>query len=133
MAPMIYTLKRGVDSKDLQMIQPALWILLTRTFLYCAEYELPCRITSLINDRKGVKATSRTHESGRAVDISVRGWSETHKYRFQYVMNQEYSDIAAISASDHKPRAVVLHDSGRGPHLHIQVRPNAKWHKFIKE
>ncbi len=129
----MFRYKEDIDPKDLEMIQPALWILLTRTMLYCAEYKLPFVVTSIISDRKNINSKSRTHEEGRAIDISSKGWTESHIYRFQYHMNTWYSDIAAISAKDNEPRAVVHHDSGYGEHFHLQVRPNAKWQKFIKE
>lgn len=128
---MILKFKDEVNPKDLEMIQPALLTLLTAAALYCNEYNLPCEVTSLVSDREGVKATSTTHEEGRAFDLSVKGWTETHIHRFVYLMNRDYADIAAISESDHKPRAVVYHNSGYGEHLHIQVRRNAPVYKFV--
>lgn len=129
---MIYKLKKGVKSKDLQLIEPALWILLTRTFLYCSEHKLPCTITSLINDRGKIKSKSQTHQTGRAFDLSSKDWPEFYIHNFQHVMNTQYSEIAAISATDMKPRAAVYHDAGYGSHFHIQVKPNANWKRFIK-
>lgn len=119
--------KRGVNPKDLEKLQPAAWILLLRTILYCEEHGLQCRITSLISDRGKVKAKSRSHEEGRAFDIGIRGWSEFHINRFAYIMNRDYEKIAAISFSDLKPRAVVP----KKDHLHIQVRPDAPYQKFV--
>lgn len=130
---MIFGLKEGVDAKDLQVIHPALLILLTRTILYCQEHKLPCTITSLINDRKGVKATSRTHESGRAFDLSIKSWPNIHLHRFPFLMNIQYADIGAISSRDGIPRAVVYGDDNHKDHMHIQVRPDAAWNRFIKE
>lgn len=121
------TFKPGVDPYDLQFLHPAVWILLTAAILYCEEHDLPFIITSLINDREGVEAKSRTHEEGRAIDISVRGWSESQIHRFCHKMTTNYRDIAAISASDLEPRAALYHDN----HIHLQVRPNANCNKFV--
>ncbi len=128
-----FNCKEDIDLEDLKVLQPALWILITRSMLYCAEFNLPFKITSLVSDRKGIKSKSMTHETGRAADISSKGWTETHIYRFTYLMNNWYKDIGAISSSDLKPRAVVHHDAGYGSHFHLQVRPNADFNKFVKE
>ena len=130
---MIFNCGDDIDLEDLKMLQPALWILMTQTMLYCKEHNLPFKVTSLISDRKNVESKSTTHETGRAFDLSAKGWTETHIYRFQYLMNIWFKDIAAISSVDKKPRAVVYHDSGHGYHFHLQVRPNANYRKFIKD
>lgn len=121
----------NVNLEDFKRMHPALWILLTNAVLYCAEYNLPFRVTSIISDREGLKVTSSTHEEGRAIDISVKGWTDTHIHRFVYLFNRDYHEIAAISSSDLKPRAAVYHNSGYGNHIHLQVRPNAPVNKFI--
>jgi hypothetical protein len=131
---MIYfDLKKGVNINDLQHICPALHILLTRTILYSQEYKLPCVITSLIGDRDNIKTSSKTHAEGRAFDISVNGWTDQHVHRFCFIICRDYEDIGAISSEDMKPRAAIYHDSGYGAHIHLQVRPDAKVSKFIKE
>ena len=130
---MIFNCQDDIDLEDLKMLQPALWILITRSMLYCSEYKLPFKITSIISDRGKVKSKSRSHETGRAIDISSRSWPDMHVHRFKYLMNRWYKDIAAISSSDLKPRAVIYHDVGYGSHFHLQVRPNANFNKFVSK
>lgn len=126
------TFASDVEAKDLEMIQPALWILLTRTLLYCAEFSIPCKITSLISDREKVASQSTTHQEGRAFDLSVKGWSEFHIHRFLFIINSDYRDIAAISASDKNPRAAVYHSyNNQGDHIHLQVKREAPVFKFL--
>ena len=56
---MIYfNCKEDIALEDLKVLQPALWILITRSMLYCAEFNLPFKITSIISDRKGIKSKS---------------------------------------------------------------------------
>jgi len=119
--------KEDININDLNKFQSATWILWTATILFCEVNRLPFKVTSLISDRENVKAKSKTHEQGRAFDLSVKGWTEQDINRFVFLMNRDYSDIAAVSASDLEPRAVVYHDN----HLHIQVRPNVNCNKFI--
>ena len=41
-----------------------------------------------------------------------------------HYFNEKYAEkYGAISASDGKPRLMVYHDVGLGPHLHMQIRP----------
>ena len=119
--------KEDINTNDLLQFTPATWVLFSSSVMYCAQHNLPFKVTSLISDRGNVKATSSTHEEGRAFDISVKGWTEQAIHRFVYIMNKNHSDIAAISASDGKPRAVIYHNN----HLHIQCRREASINNYI--
>ena len=127
---MIFETSKNVNLEDFKMVHPALLVLHTATVLYCNEYNLPCEVTSIMSDRDGLNESTQTHVEGRAFDLSVKGWTDTHIHRFVYLMNRDYADIAAISQSDLKPRAVVYHDVGHGEHLHFQVRKDAPVYKF---
>ena len=130
---MLFEIKNGVSIEDLREMQPALLILFSATVLYCKEYSLPCKITSIKGDRENVRAKSRTHEDGRAFDLSTKGWTDMHIHRFLFLINSDYREIGAISASDHNPRAAIYHDyDGQGDHIHLQVKRNANYNKFMK-
>lgn len=129
---MIFECKKDIDLNDLKIINPALLIIFTHTVMYCHEYNLPMKITSLISDRGNVLSVSKTHGSGRAMDLSVMGWTEQHIHRFVFITNRFFSDIAARSYSDNEPRAVIYHNyEKQGAHLHIQVSPHAKISRFV--
>jgi hypothetical protein len=119
---MTFNLKPEVDIRDLQMIHPALFYILADVFAYCAKYELPCTITSIMSGREGVKESSKTHSEGRAFDLSVREWPEIHIHRIEKFINKRHTLIAAVSSSDSRPRAAVYHDVGHGAHIHFQVK-----------
>jgi hypothetical protein len=117
----LFEIKDDIDLNDLKSLQPAMWVVLTAAIMYCKKNNLPCRITSLISDRGKVNAVSKTHDTGRAVDLSIRGWNSVDCQRFCFKLNTEYEDIAAISYSDRRARCAILkHD-----HIHLQVRPSA--------
>ena len=128
---MLFEIKEDIVLEGIQKLQPAIWIIFTGALLYCKRHNLPCRITSIISDRDKVNAKSRTHEQGRAIDIGIRGpgWTSTHVHRLTHQICQDYADVAAISASDFKPRAAIA----KSDHIHLQCRPNADVSKFIKE
>lgn len=129
---MLFKIKEDIDLSDLQKLQPAIWIIFTGALLYCKRHNLTCRITSIISDRGNVNAKSRTHETGRAIDIGIRpedGFTDLHAARLCHVLCQDYEDIAALSHSDLSPRAAIQKHN----HIHLQCRPRADVSKFIKE
>ncbi len=129
----IFDIKDDIVLEDLMMMQPALLILYTATILYCNEYSLPCTFTSFMSDRENVKQQTKTHEEGRAFDMSTIGWTEMHINRFVHMINTDYRDIAAVSARDGIARAAVYHNyKSQGDHIHLQVRRDAKVNKFVK-
>lgn len=131
---MLFEVKEDIQLKDLQKLHPAVWIIFTGALLYCKRNNLVCRITSIISDRVNVNSKSRTHEEGRAIDLGVRsedGWNPVHAQRLCYQLNKDYSEIAAVSYSDHKARAAIA----KSDHIHLQCRNITmdKLNKFIKE
>lgn len=116
------SVKAEVDiAEDFRHMKPALFFLFGAFLEYALHYELPVTVTSISDKAKN--RVSRTHQEFRAIDISARGWSDFHAERITYHLNRKFKDVAAISASDHVPRAVILHDAGSGRHFHLQVRP----------
>ena len=116
------TFKDDVDPSDLRKLTPSCGIIMVEFINWCRHKKLPCRITSLISDRKNVKAVSTTHEDGRAFDASTHGWDHQNIEDCTFHFNTYFRNLAAISAKDLKPRAVIYHDAGLGSHLHFQVR-----------
>lgn len=129
---MTFDNKPEVDLNDLKMLHPALFYILADVFAYCAKYTLPCNITSIISGRDNVKSSSKTHQEGRAFDLSTRDWSEFHIHRIEKFINKRHAHIAAISSNDARPRAAVYHDSGYGAHLHFQVKAGNDFYAAIE-
>lgn len=118
----LFDKKAEVDLNDLMMVHPSLMKLIMAFLLYCDEHNQLCMMTSLKTDVVK-KRKSTTHRDGRAVDFSSRGWNTLHRKRVLHLINDKYKDIAAISISDKKPRAIIFHDIGLGEHFHLQVKP----------
>lgn len=115
-----FTLKRGhVSAAELQNMDPKLMIVLGHFLAFCDSNSLPCKITNITNKFKQSKTS--THIDGRAVDISVRGWTDTDIYNARHYMESIAGHYGAISASDYKKRVFVYHDVGLGEHIHLQV------------
>jgi hypothetical protein len=99
-------------------------ILAYEAFDWCAIRKLPVIITSIIRPRIPGVSKSDTHAQGRAVDISVKGWSVDQCLEFQDYMNHNFGEqYGAISLTDGKPRACVYH-GGTALHHHLQVKRN---------
>jgi len=106
------------------MLTSNMLILFAAAVSLCLESKLPCRITSMNCDQTNVVHTSMTH-SGRAVDMSVEGWTRDDIKTFCSAINKKYKGIAAISMSDYKPRAALYEPNdfrNQGPHIHLQVK-----------
>lgn len=114
-----------VDINDWYKVNDNLVILAGYTLVYCKENYLPLKFTSIIRPQiKGV-SKSKTHEQGRAFDMSVVGWKLDEIKRFVKRINNEFK-LGAVSMSDGAEREAVYEDGitrGTGPHLHVQCRP----------
>ena len=126
----LFRTKEGVSLEDMKMLHPNLLILWTATILYCSERNLPCIMNSLVNDREAVTSISKTHEEGRAFDMSSINpknwtgtlWDKWERLRFVNFMNANYGKFGAYSKSDGKQRVVIFGDSRHLNHFHVQCK-----------
>lgn len=117
--------KPGVDKNDWDKVHKNLLKVAEHLLDHCYSHNLPLIITSII--RPKIKGVSKTdiHSTGRAFDISVRGWSADDIAFLVFVMNDDLK-FGAISARSGKENEVIYEDGiklGTAPHLHFQVRP----------
>ncbi len=119
-----FTIKQDCCLDDIMFLQVETLIIYTSLLMFARQRNLPVKITSVFSDRLNVKSKSRTHEDFRAIDISTMGWREKDALDAVTFLNEKHKDIAAISASDLKPRAAIYHNyENQGSHLHLQSRP----------
>jgi len=114
--------KPEVNIADLFEIHSNLMAILLFTNTFCNENNLPFVITSLKTDKVSGRVSS-SHRDGRAADVSLKYWPEYKIIEFETKVNGIFYDQAAISKSDNRKRACVIHDSGKGRHIHLQVEP----------
>ena len=88
---------------------------------WCDSRKVPFVITRCIDEMIPGVSTSRTHEEGRAVDVSVKGWAADDIDDFVHDSNKQFGSIGAISATDGVSRFCVFH-VGTAAHFHLQVR-----------
>lgn len=127
-----FLVKDDCDLNDTKYFEPATWLLFVNSIIFCKRNNVEFRVTSLIGDRKNIKAVSSTHSDGRAFDISHRSegaWNDVLRNKFAFELNRDFVDIGAISFSDKKSRPCLY----KSDHFHVQVRRNADVSKFIKE
>jgi hypothetical protein len=117
-----FNVKDDKEMFDLLLIHPVLLFLFSDVNLYCYEERLPLVITRVVDERIPGVSVSDTHGEGRAIDISVNGWSDYDISKFVKKFNKKYSKkYGAFSYSDGKPRFAVYHD-GTAMHIHLQIR-----------
>ena len=121
--------KKWICSDNLEEIQSiSLWLLiiLADVVMWAMERKLPINVTSLMRELNDGISESSTHQEGRALDISVRGWTLAQITELAEYINKKYSRIGAISAKTGLPNTCFYHNNGNGWHFHIQVRPIIK-------
>ena len=112
-------LKENVLVTDLQMIRPDLLIVLSHLSWWCFNNNLPCRITSIMDDTP--LRITRTHAEGRGVDISTKGFGPKDISDLINYLEKRVGHLGAYSKSDNIQRVAIYHDAGSGHHLHLQV------------
>lgn len=115
--------KNAKDARHLLYVHPLLAMVLFDMAHYCNSRNLPFKITSMIRtpmENIKVGGKSLTHPTGRAADISTRGFDVYQVAEFKKHFDEKYEDIAAISTIGRK-QLVVYHTSGSGYHLHVQI------------
>ena len=118
---MPFTCKEEVNIQDLEVIHYNLLFLFAIFYQYATYHDLPVKVTSIMEHVDG--RLTKTHAQGRAIDLSLKGWTEEHIKDVSDILNTHCKDIAAISASDGVPRAVVVHGKDENRHFHLQVKP----------
>ena len=108
-----------VSLDDMLIMKPSLVIVWGFLLKFCSMHEIPCRITNI--KTKFPKSVSDTHPQGRAIDISVRGWSILHVRDAQDYLERNVGHLGAIVGRGDR-RVSVFHNV-YGDHLHLQVAP----------
>ena len=123
------TTKHGFKTPEVAMtfldLQPTLILVIGKMLQWCDKRSLPFVITSAVRDfEKG--QVSQTHPEGRAVDISVKGWSANDIYDFEKEWNEsELNKKYGAIKTNGEAQLVVCHAvTGGGFHSHVQIRPN---------
>lgn len=113
------------------LLNPWLLLVVADMSLWCEVHKMPFVITRGVDAEIPTVSTSDTHSTGRAVDVSVRGWTTDLIDEFSMDFNKKYEWIGAISEKTGKPLLVYPHkaktkDNKEGElHFHIQVRRDA--------
>ena len=113
----------------LQYAHPVLCLILSDMALYCINNNKVLRATSVIRPHGDGISKSKTHQTARAFDVSIKGWDIFFINNFIDYFGEKYSEYAAVNYSGAKA-LIVHHDSGFGPHLHVQI--NSKYKSSIK-
>jgi len=110
--------------EELKFISPKLLYTFSALSEFCHNSKIPLRITSIVRtiDRY---SKSATHQTGRAMDISVADWKkkDINDVKRFLVGWDNLHEYGAISKSDNLRKIAIFHDSGKGDHLHLQVHP----------
>jgi len=77
-------------------------------------------VVTSVDEEPGVKRKSRAHAKGRAVDVRTKDWPKDAAASAGDWVNSRFA-TGAYFKSGRPMRVAVYHDSGYGPHFHLQV------------
>jgi hypothetical protein len=116
--------KNNKDKENMLLLHPILLQIMFDMNLWCYERNLPFNVTSTIStihEDKKLGRTSDSHRTGRAIDVSLRGWDHLAVGDFVTHFNRRYYNVAAIASDSGKPTLIPDVRHGSAPHFHIQV------------
>lgn len=119
-------LKQGTDPSELLSVHPSMLILLSECASYAKEQKIDLVVSDILSealDDAKLQRVSKTHAEGRAIDLSVHGWSVDQIQGLISRINSKYTNIGAVSAVTGKGTPVVFHNNGNGWHFHLQCKP----------
>ena len=111
--------------KEYQLIHPKLQIIaedMAKYFHSNSEKFIITDILSEASEDKLLKRVSTSHSEGRAFDFRTRGIKKVFLDGVEKRFENLYKQYAAISKATGKPNLIYYHDSGSGPHAHVQIR-----------
>lgn len=117
--------KTAKERGEFSQIQPRLQFILEDMARWVHANGFRFVVTDILSDayddiRLGRVSTS--HREGRAIDVSVKGWTPEFKKKFEQFFEAAYKDDGAWSKRTGKINLIELHDNGNGAHAHIQIR-----------
>lgn len=107
--------KSPKEIEELMYIQPILGFVFFDMVAYCDSKGLPVVVTCVnrtLEENKAVGAVSLTHVEGRAIDLSIKGWTIEQITEFCQYFNKKYIKFA---------NPVALYHTGTAPHIHVQI------------
>lgn len=113
---------RKTISRTLKL-HPITAALLLYSSLWAKQRELPFIVTDTVSteqEDEKLNRVSSSHKSGRAFDISLRGWTTDDQTDFFLDFNNLYGHLGALTKSGER-RLIVIHNNGNGYHLHLQI------------
>jgi len=117
-----FNIRPDVKLEDIQVIDPRVLIVLGHLVIFADKRGLPVDVTSLASNRENVKAVSRTHQEGRAIDVSVKGWQKNDIDECVEQIRNVAGHYGAIGFKSGEREVIIYHNyMGQGDHFHLQV------------
>jgi len=108
--------------EEIMSVSPWLLMVLADCILWAEKEGLTITVTSLLRESDDGISESTTHQEGRAMDLSVKGWNEGQIRRLSEFLNRKYASLIGTAKTGALPRVCYYHNNGNGWHFHLQVR-----------
>lgn len=110
------------EIKDVMYINPYLLAMLCEAIVFAKTIGKDIDVTSLLREYGDGISQSTTHQEGRAIDISVKGWLAHEIESLANHLNGRFAKTIGTAPAGKAPVACYFHNSGQGDHFHLQVR-----------
>jgi len=109
-------------SKHILYLHPFVLMVALEMIIFVDANSFSTVITSLIrtpDESRRLQARSDSHETGRAFDLRVRGWTKDFMDEFVEYFSRKYKGHGATNIKGEE-RLIVIHGEGENLHAHIQ-------------
>lgn len=108
------------------MLPPILLLVVAHYSWLAQQKNLPFEITSIYRPPNTIAGESNIHADYRAVDISVRGWSQDDILEVRDEIQATYRKYGAKHPTTLEREVFVWGDPKHLDHVHLQVSPEFK-------
>lgn len=121
--PQYIKLSDNLDPMEFTFLSPVLLLIFADFNLWSQQRGLPVRLTNIINERIDNVSVSDTHSQGRALDVSVIGWTKEEIKEAVESFNKKYKSYG--TSADGKNPMVFVYHYVTGWHFHIQIKKDS--------
>lgn len=110
------------QSKQILYLHPFVLMVALDMIIYVNANGYSTLLTSIIrtpDESRRLGSLSDTHETGRAFDLRVRGWTKDFMENFTNYFSHKYKGHGALNIKGEE-RLIVIHGEGENLHAHIQ-------------
>lgn len=110
------------ELEEITYLSPWLLVILADAVMWARRNGFSIVVTSMLREYGDGISQSDTHQTGRAIDLAVRGWPLSAIGNLAKYLNDKYAAKLGTGPVGKPPLVCKHHNNGNGWHFHLQVR-----------